>query len=182
MPFTFRKTEIDEIVVVDPQLYGDQRGFFLEIYRESDFRKWGIADLFVQDNHSFSKRGVLRGLHYQIPPRAQAKLVYVVQGSVWDVAVDVRRGSPTFGKYVSEELSDENRRMMYIPEGFAHGFCALTDNVHIVYKCTNEFSPEHDSGIRWDDEEIGIDWPIDAPILSERDRNLPSLREAVLFD
>jgi len=182
MPFTFRKTEIEEIVVIDPQLYGDQRGFFLEIYRESDFRKWGIADLFVQDNHSFSKRGVLRGLHYQIPPRAQGKLVYVVQGSVWDVAVDVRRNSPTFAKFVSEELSDENRRMMYIPGGFAHGFCALTDNVHIVYKCTNEFSPEHDSGIRWDDEEIGIDWPIDAPILSERDRNLPLLREAVLFD
>jgi dTDP-4-dehydrorhamnose 3,5-epimerase len=182
MPFTFRKTEIDGIVVIDPQLYGDQRGFFLEIYRESDFREWGIADVFVQDNHSFSVKGVIRGLHYQIPPRAQAKLIYVVQGSVWDVAVDVRRGSPTFAKFVSEELSDENRRMMYIPEGFAHGFCALSDSVHIIYKCTREFSPEHDSGIRWDDEEIGIDWPTDVPILSERDRNLPSLREAVLFD
>ncbi len=182
MPFTFRKTGIDEIVVIEPQLYGDQRGFFLETYRESDFRKWGIADVFVQDNHSFSVKGVIRGLHYQIPPRAQAKLIYVVQGAVLDVAVDVRRGSPTFAKFVSEELSDSNRWMMYIPEGFAHGFCALTDSVHIIYKCTREFSPEHDSGVRWDDEEIGIDWPVDAPILSERDRNLPFLREAVVFD
>jgi dTDP-4-dehydrorhamnose 3,5-epimerase len=124
---------------------------------------------------------VLRGLHYQLPPRTQAKLVYVLSGTVWDMAVDTRSNSSTFKQWVAVELSGENRKMIYIPEGFAHGFLALADGVHVIYKCTKEYSPERDYGIRWDDEEIGISWPVNRPFLSDKDKSLPCLRDAEIF-
>jgi dTDP-4-dehydrorhamnose 3,5-epimerase len=182
MALIFEKTSIDGVVVIEPEVFTDERGFFLELYKESDFGKFGINEYFVQDNHSLSNRGVLRGLHYQLPPRTQAKLVYVLSGTVWDVAVDIRRNSSTFKQWVAVELSGENRKRIYIPEGFAHGFLALTDSAHVIYKCTKEYSPEHDCGIRWDDEEIGIAWPVKKPILSDKDKNLPYLRDAEIFE
>ncbi len=156
----------------------DGRGFFMETYKESDFVSNGITERFVQENHSRSKKGVLRGLHYQKDPMAQGKLVRCVRGSIFDVAVDIRRGSPTYGKWAGFILSEENKDMLYIPRGFAHGFCALEDDSEIIYKCTKEYSPENEAGIIWNDSTIGIDWPIDNPILSPKDINHPILELA----
>lgn len=181
MAFSFEKTVIDDIIIIEPEIFTDERGFFLELYKTSIFREFGINEYFAQDNHSLSSKGVLRGLHYQLPPRAQAKLVYVLSGTVWDVAVDIRSDSPTFKQWVAVELSGENKKIIYIPEGFAHGFLALSDIAHVMYKCTNEYSPEHDCGIRWDDAEIGIAWPVTRPLLSDKDKNLPYLRDAEIF-
>ncbi len=182
MPFTFKKMKIPDVILVEPGIFGDERGFFAETYKKSDFVSYGISDDFLQDNHSLSQKGVLRGLHFQENPRAQGKLVRVVKGKVWDVAVDVRRSSPTFLKWVSVELSEDNNLMLYIPVGFAHGFVSLSDNVHLIYKCTDEYSPEHDSGIRWDDPDLAITWPVENPLVSEKDAGLPSLKDAKLFD
>jgi dTDP-4-dehydrorhamnose 3,5-epimerase len=181
MPFIFKKMDIPDVILIEPRIFGDKRGFFAETYKKSEFVENGIAEDFLQDNHSLSQKGVLRGLHFQENPRAQGKLVRVVKGRVWDVAVDVRKSSPTFLKWVSVELSEENNFMFYIPAGFAHGFVSLTDDVHLTYKCTHEYSPEHDGGIRWDDPDLGLPWPVENPLVSDKDAELPYLKDARLF-
>lgn len=178
MPFRFKRLEIPEVVLIEPEVFSDERGFFMETYKHSEFFAFGIRAHFVQDNHSRSIRGVLRGLHYQNPPMAQGKMVRVMLGEIFDVAVDIRKGSPTYGKWVGMRLSAENRRMLYIPEGFAHGFCVLSDVAEVIYKVTEEYSQEHESGICWNDPDIGINWPIEKPLLSARDAVLPPLRKA----
>lgn len=182
MPFQFRRTEIPGVLIVEPRVFPDGRGFFMEAYKYSDFAGAGIAEHFVQDNHSSSARGVLRGLHYQLPPHAQGKLVRVIEGRVWDVAVDIRRGSPTFRKWTGVELSAENSRMVYIPPGFAHGFLTLSEHAQFFYKCTAEYSASCEAGIRWDDPGIGIPWPAAEITVSDRDRGLPLLSEARVFE
>lgn len=178
MPFTFQRLEIPEVVLIEPKVFQDGRGFFMETYKFSDFAEFGITERFVQDNHSRSKKGVIRGLHYQNPPKAQGKLVRVVAGEIFDVAVDIRKGSPTYGKWVGERLSAENKRMLYIPPGFAHGFCVLSEEAEVVYKVTEEYAPELEAGIIWNDPEIRIAWPIANPIISDKDASFPFLREA----
>ena len=178
MTFEFQKTEIEDVIYVIPQIFGDDRGFFSETYKKSVFVENGIKDEFNQDNHSKSRKGVLRGLHYQMHPKAQAKLVRCVKGKILDVAVDIRKGSKTFGKWVSRELSEENKRMLYLPEGFAHGFVVLSDEAEFLYKCSNEYSPENDRGIRWNDPDINVNWGIDfEPQLSEKDKKQPFLKD-----
>ena len=175
--FRFTPLRIPEVVLVEPRTFPDERGYFMESYKESAFEAGGIAARFVQDNRSLSQRGVLRGLHYQRPPHPQGKLVSVVQGEVFDVAVDLRSGSPTFGEWVGERLSAQNGLMLWVPEGFAHGFQALSDSALVHYKTTSEFAPEADAGVRWDDPEIGVEWPLSPPILSAKDEALPSLAQ-----
>jgi dTDP-4-dehydrorhamnose 3,5-epimerase len=170
--------DIPDVTLIEPQCYADKRGFFLETYKLSEFSPHGIPP-FVQDNHSHSLRGVLRGLHYQEPPGAQGKLVTALTGQVFDVAVDIRRGSPTFGRWVGETLSVDNHRMLYVPPGFAHGFCVLSEEADVVYKVTEEYSPDLDRGIIWNDPEIGVEWPIVDPMLSPKDARLPTLEEAL---
>ena len=179
MPFQFKRIEIPEVILIEPKVFQDERGFFMETYKYSDFAAFGIAERFVQDNHSRSVKGVLRGLHYQNPPHAQGKLIRVVVGEIFDVAVDIRKGSPTYGKWVGVKLSAENRRMLYIPPGFAHGFCVLSDVAEVVYKVTAEYAPECEAGIIWNDPGIGIEWPFKHPIISSKDAQWPTLREAV---
>ncbi len=178
MPFKFTQLEINGVVLVEPELFGDERGFFLEFYKRSDFLRAGIAEHFVQDNHSRSARGVLRGLHYQKDPRAQGKLVRCLQGAIFDVAVDIRKRSPTYGRWVGRELTGENRRMLYVPVGFAHGFLTLADGTEVLYKCTEEYAPAQDRGIIWNDPDIAITWQTAEPVLSGKDRALPRLRDA----
>lgn len=164
---------IPDVVLFTPRVFGDERGFFFESYNQRAFREaTGLTVDFVQDNHSRSARGVLRGLHYQIEPRAQGKLVRVVQGAVFDVAVDIRPGSPTFGRWVGEELSADNKRQMWIPPGFAHGFLTLTESAEFLYKTTDFYSPEHERCIAWDDPDLAVDWPLGdiQPLLSDKDR------------
>ena len=177
MPFEFIRLDIPDVVLIKPRVFQDERGFFLESFKYSDFAKEGVGPNFLQDNHSRSKRGVLRGLHYQLNPKAQGKLVRCVRGRIWDVAVDIRRGSPHFGRWVAAELSEENKYMLYIPEGFAHGFVALEDS-DVLYKCTSEYDPALDRGIIWNDPDIGIPWPVKDPLLSAKDSKLPRLRDA----
>ncbi|WP_158907796.1 dTDP-4-dehydrorhamnose 3,5-epimerase [Rectinema subterraneum] len=179
MPFTFTKAPIEGLVIIEPRAFPDERGFFMESYKQSDFEKAGIFGPFVQDNLSRSKKGVLRGLHFQRAPHAQGKLVRVSRGRAWDVAVDLRAGSPTFGSYFALELSEENRLLFWIPEGFAHGFLALEDDNELQYKCTAEYHAASDGGIRWDDPDLAIAWPDIgmAPIVSAKDAALPLLRE-----
>jgi dTDP-4-dehydrorhamnose 3,5-epimerase len=171
------KTDIEGLCIIKPAVFGDERGFFYESYNSNRYREVGIPDVFVQDNVSVSKKGVIRGLHYQTPPFAQGKLVSVLRGRVLDVAVDIRTGSPTFGRYVAVELSDENHRQFWIPAGFAHGFVSLEDDTLFAYKCTNVYSKEHDRGIRWDDPAIGINWQVSEPIISEKDQTHPLLAD-----
>jgi len=173
MPFSFQPLSIPDVILVNPTVFPDDRGFFMETFKASDFDKAGLPTRYVQDNFSLSKKDVIRGLHYQKHPKAQGKLVSVLRGSVWDVAVDIRRQSSTFLKWVAAELNDQNHAMLYIPPGFAHGFAALTDEVHLLYKCTNEYDSQADAGIRWDDPAVAVAWPVDRPILSEKDRRLP---------
>ena len=178
MPFEFEKQKIEDVILVKPKVFGDNRGFFMEAYKKSDFVANGIDVEFNQDNHSKSTKGVLRGLHYQAIPHSQAKLVRCIKGKIYDVAVDVRPNSKTFGKYVKVELSEDNKHMLYIPSGFAHGFVALSDEVEILYKASGEYAPNADRGIIWNDKDINIDWEIDfEPILSEKDKNQPKLSE-----
>jgi dTDP-4-dehydrorhamnose 3,5-epimerase len=165
-----------ELIVVEPRVFSDNRGHFLELFQAERYLEQGIPDRFVQDNLSYSTRGVVRGLHYQLG-RPQGKLVGVVQGAVFDVAVDIRYGSPTFGRYMGIVISSENYRQVYIPEGFAHGFCVLTESAMVLYKCTDYYLPGEERGIRWDDPVLNIAWPIPVPILSEKDRNYPLLRD-----
>jgi dTDP-4-dehydrorhamnose 3,5-epimerase len=173
------QTEIPEVVIIEPKMFGDQRGFFLESFQAARYAEFGITRPFVQDNLSRSTRGVLRGMHIQ-HPRPQGKLVTVLRGRVLDVAIDVRTNSPTFGKHVAVELSEENRRQLWIPRGFAHGFRVLSDVADFFYKCDEYYAPETQKVIRWDDPELGIDWGADQPTLSERDA--AGLRLADLAD
>lgn len=178
-----RPTGIESLLVIEPAVFGDSRGFFSETWNQHDFSAAvGSKITFVQDNHSRSARGVLRGLHYQIPPAAQGKLVRVVHGAVFDVAVDIRDGSPTFGRWFGIELSADNHRQLWVPPGFAHGFMTLSETADFVYKVTTYYSPEHERAIRWDDPAIGIEWPTDgsSPMTSEKDRTAPLLVDAVL--
>lgn len=181
MPFEFIKTEIPEVILIKPKVFQDERGFFLETYKKSDFEKAGINAEFVQDNHSKSVKGVLRGLHFQKKPFAQGKLVRCVRGKIFDVAVDIRKGSPTFGKWVGYELSEENKYILWIPEGFAHGFLTLSEEAEVIYKVSGgEYSPQHDAGIIWNDPDINIKWPVNQVkeiILSEKDKKLPFLKD-----
>lgn len=166
------RTSIPDVLVIEPRVFGDERGFFMETWNAESFRGLGLDVTFVQDNHSRSNRGTLRGIHYQLP-RPQGKLVRVTAGSVFDVAVDMRLSSATFGQWVGMELSAQNKRMLWIPPGFGHGFLALEDGTDFIYKCTDYYSPQDECCLRWDDPEVGIDWPIDGinPILSAKDGN-----------
>lgn len=170
-------TELPGVLLVEPRVFGDARGFFLETFQAERYAAAGISPPFVQDNLSRSVRGTLRGLHFQ-EPHAQGKLVHVLRGGVWDVAVDVRRGSPHFGAWVGVELNDENRRQLWIPPGFAHGFCVLTDVADFFYKCTDVYKPEFERAVRWDDEALQIRWPVASPLISPKDRAAPTLAEA----
>jgi dTDP-4-dehydrorhamnose 3,5-epimerase len=183
MPFAFQPMEIPEVILVEAKAFEDHRGFFMEAYRSDDFAEGGIPERFVQDNFSHSLRGVLRGLHYQRAPAAQGKLVMAIRGEIFDVAVDLRRGSRTYGSWVAAELSGENHRMLYVPEGFAHGFCVLSEEADVVYKVTADYSPEDDRGILWNDPDLGIPWPVGDPVLSAKDQALPPLHSAdINFD
>jgi dTDP-4-dehydrorhamnose 3,5-epimerase len=164
------------LIIVEPDVFTDARGFFFETYHAKKYREGGITEVFVQDNISRSVRGTLRGLHYQLP-RAQGKLVAVVDGTVFDVAVDIRKDSPTFGQWFGIELSAENKRQMYIPPGFAHGFCVLSDTASMTYKCTDFYSPKDERGIIWNDQTIGISWPVTQPLVSPKDQSYKSLKE-----
>lgn len=176
----FEKLGIPEVILVKPTRFGDERGYFVETYRENLFAEAGISGPFVQDNHSLSAEpGVIRGLHFQIQPSPQAKLVRCTHGRILDVAVDLRRGSPTFGQYASAELSDENGHQLFIPVGFAHGLCTLEPDCEVQYKVTGYYDPEADKGVAWNDPEIGIEWPLGGgdPVLSNKDRAQPALSE-----
>ena len=166
------ETKIPGLLIIEPKVFGDERGFFFESYNEKAFNEaTGVSPRFVQDNHSKSVKGVLRGLHYQLPPRAQGKLVRVVQGEVFDVAVDIRKDSPTYGQWVGEVLSAENKKQLWIPPGFAHGFLTLSDTAEFLYKTTDYWSPEHERAILWNDATLGIDWPLNGlqPTLAAKD-------------
>jgi dTDP-4-dehydrorhamnose 3,5-epimerase len=173
------KTALPEVLLFEPVVFGDERGYFFESFRQDVFDQHAGRRVFVQDNESFSRYGVLRGLHYQKPPYTQGKLVRVIQGSVLDVAVDIRKGSPNFGRHVAELLSDQNRRMLWIPPGFAHGFAVLSSTAVFNYKCDAYYAPGHEAGVRWNDPDIGIDWklPTADVSLSEKDKLQPLLQE-----
>lgn len=172
------ETKLPGVRILEPQVFGDARGWFMESWSQKKMEDAGIHVDFVQDNHSFSaERGTLRGLHYQLNPMAQAKLLRVSRGAVFDVAVDIRRGSPTYAQWIGIELSAENYRQLFIPRGFAHGFITLTDNVEVQYKADNHYAPDYDGNIRWDDPAIGVTWPFTPVVLSEKDAIAPSLAE-----
>lgn len=178
MPFEFIKQEIEDVILIKPKVFGDNRGFFMESYKKSDFINNGINVEFNQDNHSKSTAHVLRGLHYQAYPYSQAKLVRCSNGRIYDVAVDLRPNSKTFKKYVKVELSQDNKQMLFIPEGFAHGFVVLSSEAELLYKASGEYNPLADRGVLWSDEDININWEIDfKPILSDKDKKQPKLKE-----
>jgi dTDP-4-dehydrorhamnose 3,5-epimerase len=178
MPFSFQRLEIPDLLLIEPGVLSDNRGFFMETYKHSEYAAQGIKHAFVQENHSRSSRRTLRGLHYQKDPMAQGKLVRVITGEIFDVALDIRKGSPTYGRWVGVTLSEENNRMLYVPRGFAHGFCVLSEEAEVIYKVTQEYAPEYEAGIVWNDSSLGIEWPLNDPILSERDRAWPGLQGA----
>ena len=178
--FIFNKCDIEGLYVIEPKVFGDERGYFMESYNYEDFKAAGLDMVFVQDNQSMSKKGVLRGLHFQ-KKHPQGKLVRVLSGTVYDVAVDLRKSSPTYGKYYGVILSAENKKMFYVPEGFAHGFLVLSESAEFTYKCTDFYHPEDEGGIIWNDPDIGIEWPISSDmsvILSEKDKKLPTLSQS----
>lgn len=173
------KTDIKDLLIIEPQVFGDNRGWFLESYSRRKFQEQGLECDFVQDNQSYSsQKGTLRGLHFQLNPKAQAKLIRCTRGAILDVAVDLRKGSPTYKKWVSIELSTENRKQFFIPKGFAHGFVTLTDDVEVQYKADDYYAPEFDRSIAYNDDEINVDWGISDPILSAKDKNAPLLRDS----
>src|SRR5260221_1226639 len=175
MPFTFQATDLPGVVLIEPKIFRDDRGFLLESYKQSEFSAAGLEVQFVQENHSRSAYGVLRGLHYQRPPDGQGKLVRVVAGEIFDVAVDIRADSPTFGKWIGVSLSASNSRSLYIPAWFAHGFCVVSDHAEVIYKTTAEYAPQSEHGARWDDPALDISWPISYVTVSDRDVRLPWL-------
>ena len=170
------QTKLEGVLLVTPKVFGDERGFFMETYNRDKAVELGLPSEFVQDNHSKSSKGVLHGLHYQTP-QWQGKLVRTVQGAIYDVAVDIRAGSSSFGEWVGYYLNDENKQQLYVPAGFAHGFCVTSDTAEVVYKCTSLYAPEQEGSVLWNDPEIGIDWPIDSPSLSAKDELGQLLRE-----
>lgn len=169
-------TDLPGVMIIEPKVFGDTRGFFMETWNQARYEELGLPAVFVQDNLSYSHKGVLRGLHFQ-NPNAQGKLVYVLQGEVYDVAVDIRVGSPTFGKSVGVLLSSENKRQFYIPAGFAHGFCVTSETVLFAYKCTEVYQPQSEHGLDWQDPDLGIQWPLEKPMLSEKDQHYPRLKD-----
>lgn len=176
---TKEKTSLEGVYIITPQVFGDHRGWFTETYNAEKFKELGINTVFVQDNHSYSaQKGTLRGLHFQNAPMAQTKLLRCIRGKILDVAVDLRKGSPNYKKWVSVELSAENQKMIYIPKGFAHGFLTLTEDVEVQYKVDNVYSREHDRSVRFNDPEIGVEWGSDSPILSDKDINAPLLKDS----
>lgn len=178
MPFEYEALKISGLILVKPRLFPDDRGYFFETYKKSEFRTAGIDENFVQDNYSTSYKSVIRGLHYQKEPKAQAKLVSATVGKIFDVAVDMRRGSPTYGEWVGVELSEENRHMLFIPSGCAHGFCVLSNRAEVSYKASEEYSPSHEAGVIWNDADLNVQWPISNPVLSGKDAELPLLGDA----
>lgn len=178
MPFKFSYLKIPDVILIESLAFKDDRGIFMEIYKYSDFVQAGIKEYFLQDNYSKSSKDVLRGLHYQKNPKAQGKLIRCIKGRIFDVAVDIRIGSPTYRNWIGIELSGDNNLMLYIPPTFAHGFVVLSDFAEVVYKCTEEYSPGDDKGIIWNDPDIGIIWPVKNPILSENDKRNPMLKDA----
>ena len=170
------ETEIPDLVLLEATAHGDERGFLVETFRESAWREHGVDVPFVQENQSRSDRGILRGLHFQVRP-GQAKLVRCARGTIWDVAVDLRRDSPTYRRWEGVELSDENQRQLFVPAGFGHGFCVLSEVADVHYKLSSYYDPETEAGIRWDDPDIGVEWPVSEPQLSERDKQAPTLAE-----
>lgn len=177
LSFKFEPLEIEGLILVSQACYHDDRGFFQESYREETFIEAGIP-AFVQDNHARSRLNVLRGLHYQLNPMSQGKLVRCIRGRIFDVAVDIRKGSPTYGQWYGLELSEGNQQMLFIPEGFAHGYCALTADAEVLYKTTRYWSAQHERTIRWDDPKVGVLWPLSNPVLSDKDRQSPDLYDA----
>jgi dTDP-4-dehydrorhamnose 3,5-epimerase len=171
-----KETKLPGVLLLEPDVFSDERGFFLETWNSTRYEKADIKGPFVQDNVSFSKKGVLRGLHFQYP-QSQGKLVQVLSGEVVDVAVDIRKGSPTFGRWISEVLSDANHRQIYIPSGFAHGYCVTSETAVFSYKCTEFYNPSSESGIIWNDPDVNIDWLIEEPILSSKDADYPRLKD-----
>ena len=176
----FINTNIELVKIIEPEIHSDTRGYFFESFKSNLFHDNKIPDTFLQDNEVRSKRSVLRGLHYQLR-NPQGKLVRVIYGSILDVAVDIRCGSPTFGQYVSVKLTDKNKRILYVPPGFAHGYLVMSNDSIVIYKCTNEYNPGDEYGIRWDDSDINIKWQIQDPIISKRDENLPLLKNQRLL-
>jgi dTDP-4-dehydrorhamnose 3,5-epimerase len=176
MAFKFQQLEIPDLVLIEARAFEDERGIFMESYKRSEFSANNVHDTFVQDNYSHSLRGVLRGLHYQKHPKAQAKLVTVLKGEIFDVAVDIRRGSPTYGRWVGMFLASKDCRLLYIPVGFAHGFCVLSEEADVLYKVTAEYAPELDRGVIWNDGDLAIRWPIESPTVSLKDAGLPPLK------
>lgn len=184
MPMEYKKTDIEGVYILEPRVFSDARGYFMETWKQQEFEQHiGYVD-FIQDNESKSSKGVLRGLHYQKGEFSQAKLVRVIKGTVIDVAVDIRRTSPTFGKHVMVELSEDNKRQFFIPRGFAHGFLVVSDEAIFTYKVDNVYAPQAEAGIRWNDPELGLQWPIDPAevITSDKDLRQPLLHDAVLFE
>lgn len=177
MSIRFEPTELDEVILCVPEVFCDARGFFMECYHAAKYSEGGVRAVFVQDNRSCSMKGVLRGLHYQVH-KPQAKLVSCIRGEIYDVAVDIRKGSPTFGKWSAAVLSETNHRQLYIPGGFAHGFCVVSESAEILYKCSEFYDPRDDRGIRWNDPELGITWPVMEPLLSAKDTGQPFMRDA----
>ena len=169
-------SSLPEILIIEPSVFQDERGFFMETHQQRRYTEAGIESVFVQDNLSYSVRGTLRGLHYQVK-HAQAKLIQVIEGTIFDVAVDIRRGSPSFGQWTSVHLSDENKRQLFLPEGFAHGFCVLSESAQVVYKCTDYYAAEDEGGVLWSDPTLAIAWPVSEPLLSEKDSQLPCLTD-----
>lgn len=178
MPFRFNQTGIPDVMVIEPQVFPDARGFFAETYKRSVFAAHGVAETFVQCNQSKSSKGILRGLHYQKHPRAQSKLVWAVSGEIYDVVVDLRRDAPTYGKWMAVTLSADNKKILYIPTGFAHGYCVSSEEAEIVYMTTQEYAPDLEAGVIWSDSELAIDWPIREPQISDRDKGWPGFRDA----
>ena len=179
MPFELEELSIPGLKLLKPRVFEDHRGYFKELFKASAFSSFGISESFVQDNLSFSRRGVLRGLHYQRDPFAQGKLVSCLQGRIFDVAVDIRPHSPYFGKWIALEISEENHYLLYIPPGFAHGFQVLSEKALVWYKCTSEYAPDYEGGIIWNDPDLNINWPLENPILSPRDASWPSFKESL---
>lgn len=182
MPFTFKPTKIPDVIIVEPQVFVDERGFFMESYKDSEFLANGISYKFKQDNLSYSKKNVLRGMHYQLQPKTQGKLLQVMKGKIWDVVVDLRKNSLYFKQWVGVELSEHNHLGFFFPPGFAHGFMVLSEDALVLYKSTEEYAHELERGIKWNDAEIGITWPTQNPIIKDRDNNFPFVKAAEVFE
>ncbi len=178
MPIMYIKTKLPGVLLVEPKVFEDSRGFFMETFHQQKYAEAGIDHAFIQDNYSHSTQGTLRGLHYQLK-HPQGKLIYVITGEIFDVAVDIRQGSPTFGQWVGQYLSDQNKRQIFIPEGFAHGFCVISETADVLYKATDLYNPDDEYGVLWSDPDIGIDWPVEVPIVSDKDKQYPRLRDAL---